>query len=62
MTFGTHPVWYVVVCIEIYSSKVFDPKGSSTYTTLSCLRHINTQYRDVILLDQKLQYQMFLYI
>jgi hypothetical protein len=36
--------WDVVICIEIFSSEVFYPIGSSPYTTLPYMRHINTQY------------------
>jgi hypothetical protein len=36
--------WYAVICREISSSKVFDPKGPSPSTTLPYMRHINTQY------------------
>ena len=55
-------IWYLVICVEISSSEVFNPKGTSPYTTLSYMKHINTQYRVLFLLDQKLQYQTFLYV
>ena len=63
---------YMCVCVYIYIyvmwlyaqkylvAKFLTQKRSSPYTTLSYTRHINTQYRVLFLLEQKLQYQTFL--
>jgi hypothetical protein len=36
---NSHIQWYVVICIEISSSEVFDPNGSRSYTTHPYMRH-----------------------
>ena len=55
-------IWYVVICTEISSSKVFDPKKvKSLYNTLLHETHKYT-LTVLFLLEQKLQYQTFLYL